>query len=135
MELKFRVWDQCENRMVYLSGIFNNKSINFVSYTAPMQYTGIKDKNNKDIYEGDILYSCVKMVSIMHGTSTEEMKETTCVVEWLDKSCCFSNDKLFSMHSDIDSKYQEVIGNVYQNPELLTKKSTNDNNTSITKIR
>jgi len=71
-----------------------------------MQYTGLKDKNGKEIYEGDIIISASVAVKI---------KPT--VIEWDD---IYSGYDIFTdPESILGSNDYEVIGNIYENPELL----------------
>ena len=84
------------------------------------QYTGLKDKNNREIYEGDV----IKAISFARWIG---------VVEYSDENQAFIFD-------DLDKKYRgkstvfmnqfddgfEILGNIYENPELL-KELTNDN--------
>lgn len=82
-----------------------------------MQYTGLKDKNGKEIYEGDIVY---------YETAAEDDAAQgygpQALVEWLDKKASFvamdSGDNLLGIHQHL-----EVIGNTYENPELLNTPS------------
>lgn len=72
-----------------------------------MQYTGLKDKNGKEIYEGDIV--------IIGKSLIEEIK-------WLDESNwigekCPVNG--WVNHGSIYKQKPEIIGNIYENPELL----------------
>ena len=84
------------------------------------QYTGLKDKNNREIYEGDV----IKAISFARWIG---------VVEYSDENQAF-------IFNDLDKKYRgystafmnqfddgfEILGNIYENPELL-KELTNDN--------
>ena len=74
-----------------------------------MQYTGLKDKNGKEIYEGDII----------DGENIGHM-----VVEWSECRQAFVNIKDevldgFYIQTYKLNKYFKVIGNIYENPELM----------------
>lgn len=77
-----------------------------------MQYTGLKDKNGKEIYEGDI-------VKFGHWTTQVEFFDKL----FYDGGCgvhsgFYFNEEL-GFHNNLDES--EVIGNIYENPELLGK--------------
>jgi uncharacterized phage protein (TIGR01671 family) len=71
-----------------------------------MQYTGLKDKNGKEIYEGDI-------VSFVYDHTGSVW---TMAVDWDEKNAMFILKGNSVSLSEFDG---EVIGNIYENPDLL----------------
>tara|TARA_R110000851_G_scaffold138591_1_gene275285 strand:+ start:133 stop:531 length:399 start_codon:yes stop_codon:yes gene_type:complete len=80
---------------------------------ALMQYTGLKDKNGIEIYEGDIL----KLDLIHHPCGIKEpIKDSEIsAVYWDNIEMRFRNK--FNYAGNF--KYAEIIGNIHQNPELI----------------
>ena len=119
-DIKFRVWDNERNAM------FNSKSVDIdffegkIEITSDtirydevytdeikdfelMQYVGCKDKNNKEIYEGDIVKTKEHIGQIIYskGMFFIDVKED------------------FYLPIYNVSEFMEVIGNIYENPDLL----------------
>lgn len=128
-EIKFRAWDKEEKKMIYQidngskkDDKFETIAIDFegtpfflienrIEDTAKvrvfykgqlelMMFTGLKDKNGKEIYEGDILSNKDSIASIKWGE----------LGGWVWGSVYLT--------TDIDWKFK-IIGNVYENPELV----------------
>lgn len=136
-DIKFRVWDNQHNKMTQCfdlndfandqDGEFGNGefSIGWYDYKRSppmvdniiMQYTGLKDKNGKEIYEGDIIqYGSYKAAEVIYS-------------DYLTSFCLKFNDGKDGIYARalgqcnkrlkyIDEDV-EILGNIYEHPELL----------------
>ena len=121
-DIKFRVWDNERNAM------FNSKSVDIdffegkIEITSDtirydevytdeikdfelMQYVGCKDKNNKEIYEGDIVKTKEHIGQVIYSKG----------MFFID----VKGDFYLPIYNV--SEFMEVIGNIYENPELLER--------------
>ena len=107
-EIKFRIWDI--NARKWLKS-FNIDLLDIPKFNLAEvnQYTGLKDKNNKEIYEGDILF--------------ESFGERYYKVIFENGSFRAEFEGDFEEYSfdliDVVAQGCEIVGNIYQNPELL----------------
>ena len=125
-EFKFRAWSD-ETKMMYHSHRPNGTNNPMWSYdsvfrannhkTNIMQYTGIKDKNGKEIYEGDILRTTMVFTwDMLLDNDIEETEVITTVVEYQPPK--FTQRRVDDgLLYTFDMEDFEVIGNIYENPE------------------
>lgn len=129
-EIKFRVWNEDTKEMLEIQkhSFKTNKSMPYgwnmqYEFDGLMQYTGLKDKNGNEIYEGDVVKYTLK--SYYNKTVTEMIPVTWGSYsdggEYVDNVECWMI-RYKSLSDICDNKYNqsvEVIGNIYENPELL----------------
>lgn len=128
-EIKCRAWDKIRKRFFYASfnpthiawaspdyanqtllrhkepteDCSNVEGVGFLDIEGWQQFTGLKDKNDKEIYEGDIVYY------EDDGSDFPNILKICKAVEWVNVGWNL-NSKLISY---------EIIGNIYENTELL----------------
>lgn len=92
-----------------------------------MQFTGLLDKNDKEIYEGDIIkYTRYGWRCFRHLKDNTDLI-TYYAIEWSDRYCAFRSENksvggsLIFDDNRAERNEIEVIGNIYQNPELLER--------------
>lgn len=131
-KIKFRAWDS-EQKEMYLYGDIKDFTLGSVNRTDAgyifMQFTGIHDKNGKEIYEGDV-------VSIKELARSENDKQRMIrgsdyvsseyigVITWDNESCDYSCVQQGQTIEDAvgfprHEQEMKIIGNIYENPELL----------------
>lgn len=130
-EIKFRAWDIEYKRMYYnaICGrniviaeideeeLSENNSLDTTYHTTAniseehpksfevMQFTGLKDKNEKEVYDKDIC---------------EDEYGNRCEIIWNQDNCSFCADFSGELHELTNcSEWIKVVGNIYKNPELL----------------
>lgn len=161
-EIKFRAWDDLNKRIIYdfffvdsdgdiwydqdpngidMSG---RKKIAATDRLRLMQYTGLKDKNVKEIYDGDI-YLATRSYMPSRGYKKKGYPNkitVICVVEWsvydagwrckeispiiehieFDKNAPYHYYQTsLGGNSKGNADWIEVIGNIYENPELISQ--------------
>ena len=138
---KYRVWVKTEKRMIETDDLldidYENKEIvtqqvyfenglpddrDIYCYDFDeielMQSTGLVDKNGKEIFDGDVVQfeDCY--------TETDFLYVNTGIVEWSQGSFTITNRDSVEMGDLLDGEFLDVtiIGNIYENPELLEDK-------------
>lgn len=131
---KFRAWSKLASRMYIVNGLYfdrgmvqyanNDNAIRFIKLEniILMQSTGLFDKNGKEIFDGDIVK---RYRSPFFKAEWEYQIETV-----VKREACLLLEKKFGRNSATmsfgspfaKSDLLEVVGNIYENPELLEVK-------------
>jgi uncharacterized phage protein (TIGR01671 family) len=132
-EIKFRAWDKIRERMshaispyIALDGEIKHVAVDdfkgscntlFETEFELMQYTGLKDKNGKEIYEGDI-------ITVLVFDSNQECTVTE--VKFVKYNSCsfdvYNPDGTWEIFLEDVQEDCEIIGNIYEHTYLLTTK-------------
>lgn len=130
-EIKFRAWLKEEKKMVNVETIdFTDKSVQYLEKNEfinayllrrmifgdieLMQYTGLKDKNGKEIYEGDIIKYKFPYDKRLKHISPVKFLKTEASFGIKDR---YGNE--IPLYTISANNYFEVIGNIYENKNLL----------------
>jgi uncharacterized phage protein (TIGR01671 family) len=111
-EIKFRAWDCIREEMYYGYNCYNAVPTGYMSLDV-MEYIGLKDKYDIEVFEGDI----IKVSDIYaHLQKDFGIPDFIGVVSFQDASFVVKNDYITGYRwADYEI---EVLGNIYENPEL-----------------
>lgn len=130
MIVRYRAWDSVKKEMfkdtfaitesgqvvvVEQESVASSPDYVFVDHLVIMQSTGLKDKNGKDIFEGDVLEIEDEGEVLGNAKLTWDKERAVFMIE------AISVDDIAPFHEILsDESYSyRVVGNVYENPELL----------------
>ncbi len=134
----FRAWDKAKGKWIdgaygfhilgesmLIGGLFQDYKIEDLNNIVIEQFTGLLDKQGKEIYEGDIIKWNLKSL-INAGNKIQHDGDITKVV-WRKEIACFGLEKtgkygFWTFYEDMDI---EIIGNIHETPKLLETERKN----------
>jgi uncharacterized phage protein (TIGR01671 family) len=122
-EIKFRVWDTTLSHGFWhwsASDTDFNLAKELKNGTMPInQFTGLHDKNGKEIYEGDVIEWSVYEDAQDTPSGEEEQHHRRDSVYFSNGCFAFERRKELLFNFLAPHRKLEVIGNIYENPDLL----------------
>lgn len=152
-EIKFRAWHKVQKRMfdvygfdkmnVYEDSIENQaRLVHSIENCVLLEFTGLKDKNGKEVYEADIVkfvyyplgnnrdayeYSHIKIVVFRSGQFgfitklqlNTQLQPDKCYSHQRNTREIYKTGDYFERDIDLEADRVEVIGSIYENPELM----------------
>jgi uncharacterized phage protein (TIGR01671 family) len=134
-EIKFRAWDKINEIMCLVNSIeldvaqvyLGAPVVGMISMedVALLQYTGLLDKQGKEIYEGDIVRFEYYDEMIVNDNDVQKYSEDAQITKVQSRGVIkgdFEECQLWLIDWAMDSDYIfEIIGNIYENPEYLNQ--------------
>lgn len=135
-EIKFRAWDKKTNEMLDMVTVacerkdpwpplyFKDGIINGIEHQdyVLMQYTGLKDKNGKEIYEGDIVFKpdTIEVMSRLWDDIDDHIPKEIAVITNRGYAF-FCGGTILNHHVSTKANELEVIGNIFEDKHLLER--------------
>ena len=120
--IKFRAWDKKRKEMLLPERIchLDGETSKGISESAPFlildQFTGLHDKNGREIYEGDIVSFNEKIVTVVYGGAYEY--SAFGITKRRDKGE-FGADPTWDTLNPLYAKDCEIVGNIHESPGLV----------------
>ena len=142
--IRFRAWDKNEKRMGYLDYLWNDHWYSTPSHKdgggvaiwdntnivmdrkdiVLMQFTGLLDKNGKEVFKGDVVAHDARIIHQSGLWKSEVYFENGCFQVKCDMVAHLDNEfHIGTVKKNLglwNMDYIEILGNIYENPELLT---------------
>lgn len=133
-KIKFRAWDIKLKKWIIGFDIDNNGNIWHNHFGHPdailMQFIGLLDKNGKEIYEGDVVRATSRMLNFKTNIPTGKISIEDYYIIYVENEARFAKQikgncehDVVKLRQESMTAFYEVIGNCFENPELLEDKN------------